>query len=346
MRSLGSSRRRLPPPKRRTIERYGIPLALVLASVSIALLGSEVALRVLGWFPPPERPPHNRRPDLYTSDPYVGYRLHAFLDTTYVYPPGRADPIPLAANSDGFRYAREFGSDDDRPTVLVVGDSFVFGEGVRAEERLTEVLESLEPDWRVDNLGMTGWGVDLMVRAMERFLPRVRPKVVVLCVYTDDFRRLLPYYAGVGVTYAKFELLRGGLVSVPNEDPGFIERSRLVQAWLKWRWSQHRNRYDLNEALLNRYLELSREYDFEPMTVFIPGRADTAEDQERRGFLEAWAERNGVPYLDLTEPIHSAGVRRVYITRNWHWNPKGHRIASEEIHRALITAGLMKASRM
>jgi len=37
----------------------------------------------------------------------------------------------------------------------------VLGDGVAAEHRLTEVIEQLEPGWRVDNLGMSGYGVDL-----------------------------------------------------------------------------------------------------------------------------------------------------------------------------------------
>jgi hypothetical protein len=42
-----------------------------------------------------------------------------------------------------------------------------------------------------------------------------------------------------------------------------------------------------------------------------------------------------VPYADLTEAIHGAGVNNVYIKDNWHWNPLGHRIAATELHKVL-----------
>lgn len=208
---------------------------------------------------------------------------------------------------------------------------------MRAEERLTEVVAAMEPGWRVDNMGMTGYGLDLMVRALERFVEEARPDVVVLCVYTDDFRRLLPHYSGIGFEYPKFELEEGMLLSVPHEYPGLLERTRLAQVWLTGYWSKRRNRYQLNGALLDRFLANSVEHGFVPVTVFIPGSGDTQEDKERRGFLRAWAEGHGVPYLDLTDPIHSAGVSNMYIERNWHWNPTGHRIAGERIHALLAT---------
>ena len=74
--------------------------------------------------------------------------------------------------------------------------------------------------WRVDNMGMTGWGLDLMIRAIEHHGRKADPDVVVLAVYTDDFRRLVPYYAGVGYAYPKFEFSESELTSVPFPIPG------------------------------------------------------------------------------------------------------------------------------
>ena len=212
------------------VKRRFVLLPLSVGSALLALVAVEAGLRILDWYPPPAQPVQTQRPDLFQSDPDVGYRLWTGLDTTYRYPPDRSDPIPLVANGSGFRNAREFDGVDERSRILFLGDSFVFGDGVHAEERLTEVIEAMEPRWRVDNMGMTGFGLDLMVRSLERFVGEARPDVVVLCVYTDDFRRLLPYYSGVGFEYPKFELDDGVLRSVPHEYPGFLERTRLVQA--------------------------------------------------------------------------------------------------------------------
>jgi hypothetical protein len=108
----------------------------------------------------------------------------------------------------------------------------------------------------VDNLAMTSWGLDSMVRAYERLSRRVRPSAVLLNLYTDDFRRLRPYYAGMGYPFVKFELEGGRLVDVPFPDPpGFFGRLRVVQAVEQSYWRFARNRYELNKALLDRLRE-------------------------------------------------------------------------------------------
>lgn len=128
-----------------------------------------------GLYRPPDTPITTARPDLYTADPHAGYTLWPSKVTTYRYPQTSDVAIPLVSNADGFRTSREFDERDDRLRVLIVGDSFVFGQGVWAEERVTKQLEALQPQWRVDNMGMTGWGIDLMIRAIERHGPKADP---------------------------------------------------------------------------------------------------------------------------------------------------------------------------
>ena len=312
-----------------------VNIAVVCMSILAALAVCEIGLRITDSYRPPDDPIQTRRPDLYRADPNVGYTLWPSKMSTDRYPERSKEVIPLVSNSDGFRNAREFNERDGRVRILVVGDSFVLGLGVRAEDRLTEQLEALNARWRVDNMGMTGWGLDLMIRAIEHHGRKADPDVVVLAVYTDDFRRLVPYYAGVGYAYPKFDLNESELTSVPFPYPRFWERLRLVQWVYQTRWERERNRYDLNEALLDRYLKAAGTIGFRPVVVFFPGRGDNREDRERRGFLATWAAARGVPFADLTTAIHGAGVDKVYIKGNPHWNPFGHRIAAVELHNLL-----------
>jgi hypothetical protein len=101
--------------------------------------------------------------------------------------------------------------------------------------------------------------------------------------------------------------------------------------------TQARNRYPLNEALLNKFLSLTTEYGAIPVVLFLPGRSDNAEDKERRGFLRRWAESKHVAFADLTESLHGEGVGRTYIKDNFHWNEYGHEVAAKAIHRLLAT---------
>jgi hypothetical protein len=322
------------------VKKYVMALSI---GGAVAALIAEIGLRLSGAFVPPPPVPEPLRPELYQTDSELGYTLRPSTRTTYNYPVGSSTVVTVVSNADGFRSAREFHETDARPRIWFLGDSMVLGEGVEAEERLTEVVERLEPDWRVDNLGMTGWGLDLMVRTFERISKRVTPDAVVLAFYTDDFRRLRPFYAGMGYPFPKFELVDGNLVTVPFPGPlPAWRRLRIVQAIEQTYWRFARNRYDLNEALLDRLRN-----GIQPQTrlfvVFVPGRADNSEDQERRRFLNEWCTRTRTPFLDLTETMSAAGVDSLHIVGNYHWNKRGHEIAGTAIHRFLRDSGIRPA---
>lgn len=319
-----------------------------LAIIALFIVGAvEVGLRVLKLYEPP-RKVASPRPDLYIEDKNVGYHLWPSTSTFDRYPATSPKITALISNSDGFRCSREYGSGGGEERLLVVGDSFVFGMGVAADDRFTEVLERELPGWRVDNLGMTGWGIDLMVRGLETFGPKAKPKAVVLSVYTDDFRRVLPLYTGAGFLIPKYELVDDELVSVPYEIPSGWRRLHVAQAAYEIYWNQiaGRNRYPLNEALLNRFALLSEKLAARPVVILIPGKDDTHEDRERRAFLRGWTERHSVPYLDLNDIIYRAGIDNTYIKDNWHWNETGHRIAGKELAKFLMDqVGLSGPSR-
>jgi hypothetical protein len=306
---------------------------MVLTSLAFSLLLIEISLRVFDLYSPPPLSLSPARPDLFQADEQVGYRLWKSAQMCDRYPLDSPDVIPIISNADGFRSSREYDEPDPRRRILVVGDSFVYGMGVREEERFTEMLEALEPAWRVDSLGMPGWGLDLMIRGLDRVGLKANPSMVILAVYTDDFRRLLPYYSGMGYAYVKFELNDGRLKTKPHPYASGWRRLRIIHSLyeLYWRSEHTRNRYDLNEALLNRFLELGDQHNFEPVVLFLPGVGDTSEDRARRRFLQSWAGARNVPYLDLSDPIHDVGVQQTYIGGNPHWNATGHQIAARTL---------------
>jgi hypothetical protein len=312
-----------------------INLAILLASLALSFATGEVALRLLDPAWVPRFPIACPRPDLYQQVARYGYRLWPSRSAEYLYPRDNPRKLSLVSNSDGFRSSREFHQPDPRPRVVVLGDSFVFGEGVEESERFTNVLETMQPGWRVDNLGMTGYGPDLMYRALEAVGLSPVPDVVVLAIYTDDFRRVAPLYTGVGFPIPRFKLEDGALITIPYPEPRFWDRSWLVQAVRHLYWSRDAVIFDLNEAILDRFLRLAQLRHFSPAIIFLPGRQDTRIDKKRRAWLKQYAERNATPFLDLTEPLHGAGVANVFIPGNWHLNPKGHQIIASELREFL-----------
>lgn len=297
----------------------------------------EAGLRILKIFPPhdvlsPERP------DLYVKDNEVGYHLWPSTKTFERYPWTALKINDINSNSDGFRNSREFGESGDDRQLLMIGDSFVYGLGVSSKDRLTEVLESKLSGWRIDNLGMCGWGIDLMLRALETFGPKIKPQIVVLAVYTDDFPRLLPQFSGMGFNIPKFELRNGQLVSKPYQLASGWRNSHLAQAAYEiyWRKIVNRNRYDMNKAILDRINQVTQKLNSKLILLYLPGKGNTEEDRERRSFLEIWTNSQKIPYLDLHDAFHNAGIKKTYIKNDIHWNENGHRLAASEIANFLV----------
>ena len=324
----GNGNARLPPRPSSVRTSF----LLLLASVGVSLLLSEVALRMTGRFQAPSYPPICSRPDLYQQFEPYGYRLWPSRTTTYLYPAHNPRRLTVVSNGDGFRSSRESDDPDERLRLMVVGDSFVFGEGVEESERFTNILETMQSSWRVENLGMPGYGPDLMLRALEEVGLKSRPDVVVFSMYTDIFRRVHPEYAGAGFKIPRFKLEAGQLVTIPYPKPSLWDQLSMVVAIRRIQWHYTNAVLDLNAGILDRFLKLAELHSFVPVVIFLPGRSDTSSDKTRRAWLRQYAERHDTPFLDLTEPIHKED-QKAFITRNWHLNPHGHHIVATEVRR-------------
>lgn len=83
----------------------------------------------------------------------------------------------------------------DKYHVALVGDSFTFGQEVPYEESWGGRLEeSLKPDVRVLNFGVTGYSVAQAFLRYERDVRPAHPDVVILGVINDDFLRTRRIY--------------------------------------------------------------------------------------------------------------------------------------------------------
>ena len=166
-------------------------LLLALAGLLIAGGIAEVALRLLGT-------------------PWGMRRFAALPSTEYhhSYPPDRdmfqgvydGHPVVIRTNEDGLRtgYTREqFRRYHDR--VVMLGDSFVFGYGVRQERGLTAVMEQLlrdrlgTTDVAVLNAAIPSYSPLLERSLLAGTLQQYRPTLVVLLVDVSDIGDDLQY---------------------------------------------------------------------------------------------------------------------------------------------------------
>src|SRR5262245_37514339 len=242
------------------------------------------------------------------------------------YPPGHA--VTIVSNADGFRGGRDLREKDPRRRIVVLGDSMVFGSGVDEGERFTERLEAENPAWRVDNLGMVGYGPDLMLRALEQVGVALEPAVVVMAIFSHDFYRVMPEAYGVGFLVPRFTLVAGRLETVPYPERSFWGRLALVEGGRYAYWRYTGASFPLNAAILDRYRALAAERGFVPAIAFLPVRRERPDDRRRARWPGAYAAEHGAPFIDLTEPIRAAGIDRVYIPHDAHWNAAGHQVVA------------------
>src|SRR3954447_12061450 len=81
-------------------------------------------------------------------------------------------------NSLGLR-DEEF-SLDAKPTIMFLGDSFVWGLDSEANERFSDLLKSRIPDYKIQAVGISGFGTDQEYLLLQRIWPKMKPAVVVL----------------------------------------------------------------------------------------------------------------------------------------------------------------------
>lgn len=163
-------------------------LVILGSSIVISLVLSECLLNLGGWAP--ERELFVRVPDLvdwWQCDQEQGCRyLRENLDST----------DRCFFNEDGFRDVDEFRSDGltgDAWKILLLGDSFAFGAAAVYDNRADGFGDILERKLSrinatvVWNTGIPGIGQKQELLTLKRFYPEMRPELVLLCLYGNDF---------------------------------------------------------------------------------------------------------------------------------------------------------------
>jgi hypothetical protein len=77
---------------------------------------------------------------------------------------------------------------DEKPTILFLGDSFVWGLDAEAGERFSELLKPKIATHKILAAGVSGYGTDQEYLLLRRLWPRVKPAIVVLIFCTNNDR--------------------------------------------------------------------------------------------------------------------------------------------------------------
>jgi lysophospholipase L1-like esterase len=331
-------------------------LALSAFSILFTLLIAEAALRIVEigsagrgspWFAG-----GNHARYLFQPDPVAGYTLRPGFHGWEIAREHEFD-VPIGVDARGLREQPH--PAPPQPVVLAIGDSMTFGEGVPADRSYSAVIER-EAGVRVENGGVPGYSSRQMVARLRRFLPELRPAVVVMTLSPlwDRQRCASPfvYRAGylVGQTYLdRLVLIDGNL---------YLRETRLpvlgpLTAWLEG----HSNLMRLAiPALAERTKEVLRRSKREPTPTAADYEPTVQDLAEARRLTEAQGARFlavliddrgsefhrdrlavqerlqslGVPYI-AADDLPNADWSRLRYPKDTHWNAAGH----EAVGRAL-----------
>ena len=306
-----------------------------------------------------ERRPRGR------SSIYYGFDVHHPVRGWAVRPDVRNQVMfgdrVLSTNSEGVRGVREYARTRAPGTqrVLVLGDSFTFGDEVSDDETYAHFLEELLPGVEVVNLGVHGYGHDQMLLYLREVGARYAPDLVLLGFVADDMERSLLGFRDFAKP--RFALVDGGLElhGTPVPSPEEVSRTAwrrsrfldlfamLHHAWL-WRSGRATRRMQaLTGAILD---EIQREaeglgarvaFAYLPIHGEIVDSRPSLLDGER--FLLRYCRQRGVACWSVRPLFRSrlqAGVRFKVFD---HWGPREHCTAAEAIRAELLQRSLVRA---
>lgn len=153
-------------------------LSLTLSSL-IALGIAEIVLRK--FFRRGTRVYRDERSLAYRYDKRLGWFPLKSVELSFK----RTRMIHIKHNSLGFRDP-EHVVDPNKPRMIFVGDSFVWGYDVEKEERFIEKLRPLLPEWSLYNLGISGYGTDQEYLLLQQYFEHYAPHIVFLIFCGDN----------------------------------------------------------------------------------------------------------------------------------------------------------------
>ena len=232
---------------------------------------------------------------------------------------------------------------DASPTILVLGDSFVWGADSEADERFTELLKPVIPDHRILAAGVAGYGTDQEYLLLQRLWPRVKPAVVVLIFCSDNDRldnrtniRYASYHKPYFATQPDGSLVLLGQ-PVPKSQLLYIRDHWLVRhLWLA--------RLATNAYVRLRYPPLVVPDPSEKLVgtirefVEAHGAKFTVGIQNHDEALAAYLEASRIPFAKLDgAPFYTQGGLGP------HWTPGGHKVVAERLLKMLTANNVVRA---
>jgi hypothetical protein len=291
------------------MHRTRFRLAAVLGSIVLTMLAAEVGLRIASPAAI-ERQGFPAITEVDSGGPY--FRMRASTEFTHTWDGDPYGTLPEGAlltyriDAAGYRSGAAGGHGT---SLVVLGDSFTFGEGVEVEDRFTEILG---PD--VFNAGVPGWSTLDEVAVLPELLAARGPRAVLIVVQPNDAVPIphaqqhttgdLLALGATGSGSRLLTVLRSGAASQATEE------------WYLSYWTGERREFggEVTAALV-RAAELCRTRDVRFGVAAFPilHRLDEYPFDDVTQVLREACKREGIAFLDLLPAFEGAEASALWV---------------------------------
>jgi len=217
------------------------------------------------------------------------------------------------------------------PTILFVGDSFVYGNGVAVQHRFTDRLRQELPAFRIVNGGVAPYSTDQEFLLLKRLWPIIKPSIVVLIVCVDNDHEenstnsvhgytLKPYLARVDGQW-QFQGL-----PVPHSHRYYYDNN-----WLAHEFALARLAIDVY-----MHVRYPRVRVPDPTATLVGMMRDFVESHEAK-FLVGLQHHDAAlePFLASERIPYTRFDDAATIPNDGHWNAQGHATVAQRLLKLL-----------
>lgn len=313
--------------------RSAVPaVAAILMSAIVAVLLLEVLAQL--WVRSVAR-----RGKLFTPDTILGWK--PFPNLSMVRRNADGEEWRVITDSQGWRQPT-VSTPGARRRIIVLGDSFAFGEGVAVERRFDQLLGANHAEWELRNFGVMGYGTDQQLLALD--VASVRPNdAVLLLTYQNDMIDVLrPRFAGRAKPY--YEMASDSIVL---RLPSIRWRERVrdwsyLAALILARRERPAHDYRMGEwrhgvRLYHALVRAAAETISSKGARFIVAHHGDSLLIRGSGLAQPYSGLDSIPGLTVVSLDESIAVcgKTGHQLRDGHWNALGHRCAAKKLNSVL-----------
>ena len=296
----------------------------------------------------------------------------------------RLQPVAGEINSDSLRSRREADAFDPAGlNILVLGDSFVYGWNLPAEQAFPQQFEALaraahpELEIRVANAGWPSSSPYLALRLLKEVGRKYHPDVVLFCLDMTDFQDDIKYkhlierdrliYKGLSVAPGLITVLKKTLASRRLQNTGwheavfdmpadrFFATSRPLEESRPWLATTQATIDELHrftrDELGARFVlvVLPRSYQYSDRECPDNWERDDYEPlgphvKEPFVYFDELRSKVEYPIHSLLETFEQTDVFPTCFEDDPHWNPRGNAIVAQELFNIGVKEGFLPAT--